>query len=211
MTREEAIERIRDHMIVHEMNEPRAIYISEALSMAIEALEQEAVRNATLEERESIDKYIKSISKSTGVDFWDLEQEPMREFTEEETKAYSKTLDKMYKPMGFNVFNEPCGDAISRQAVINAIANTCFWLSSDNWEELMKCINSIPPVNPQEPKTDYKAFAEWVATEIFDDMWEYNKDAFAEIACRKLAKLGIVRENGNQWELIESQENEVSE
>ena len=35
-------------------------------------------------------------------------------------------------------------DLISRQAVINAIANTCFWLSADNWEELTKCINSIP-------------------------------------------------------------------
>lgn len=37
-------------------------------------------------------------------------------------------------------------DLISRQATINAIANTCFWLSADNWEELIKCINSIPPV-----------------------------------------------------------------
>lgn len=58
----------------------------------------------------------------------------------------------------------------------------------------------------QEPKTEQ--FAEWVAREIFDDMWEYNKDAFAEIACRKLEKLGIVRAKGNEWELIESQESE---
>ena len=48
-------------------------------------------------------------------------------------------------------------------------------------------------------------FAEWVATEIFDDMWEYNKDAFAEIACRKLEKLGIVRAKGDEWELVEPQ------
>lgn len=40
MTREEAIARIRNHKIVHKMNEPRAIYISEALDMAIEALEK---------------------------------------------------------------------------------------------------------------------------------------------------------------------------
>ena len=39
MTKEEAIARIRDHMVVHKMNEPRAIYISEALDMAIKALE----------------------------------------------------------------------------------------------------------------------------------------------------------------------------
>lgn len=47
--------------------------------------------------------------------------------------------------------NVPSKDSIDRQAVINAIANTCFWLSSDNWEELVKCIDSISPVNPQEP------------------------------------------------------------
>lgn len=58
----------------------------------------------------------------------------------------------------------------------------------------------------QEPKTEQ--FAKWVATEIFDDNWEYNKDAFAEIACRKLAKLGIVRAKGNEWELVEPQESE---
>ena len=58
----------------------------------------------------------------------------------------------------------------------------------------------------QEPKTEQ--FAKWVAREIFDDMWEYNKDAFAEIACRKLAKLGIVIRMGDEWELVESQESE---
>ena len=54
-------------------------------------------------------------------------------------------------------------------------------------------------------------FAEWVATEIFDEMWEYNKDAFAEIACRKLAKLGIVRAKGDEWELVEPQESRGEE
>ena len=55
----------------------------------------------------------------------------------------------------------------------------------------------------QEPKMEQ--FAKWVATEIFDDMWEYNKDSFAEIACRKLAKLGIVRAKGDEWELVETE------
>lgn len=49
---------------------------------------------------------------------------------------------------------------------------------------------------------DYKAFAEWVTNEIFDDMWEHNKDAFAEIACRKLKKLGLVKANGDVWEKV---------
>jgi hypothetical protein len=43
MTREEAIARIENHKILHKMNEPRAIYISEALDMAIKALEQEPI------------------------------------------------------------------------------------------------------------------------------------------------------------------------
>lgn len=51
-------------------------------------------------------------------------------------------------------------------------------------------------------------FAKWVATEIFDDNWEYNKDAFDELACRKLAKLGIVVRMGDEWELVESEESE---
>ena len=62
---------------------------------------------------------------------------------------------------------------------------------------------------PSADKTGHwKDFAVWVAKEIFNDEWEYNKDAFAEIACRKLAKLGIVRAKGDEWELVEPQESE---
>lgn len=49
---------------------------------------------------------------------------------------------------------------------------------------------------------EYNSFAEWVAEEIFAPEWEYNKDAFAEIACRKLAKLGIVKADGDKWVLV---------
>lgn len=66
-------------------------------------------------------------------------------------------------------------------------------------------VNAIEAGTPLEQTVQ---FAKWVATEIFDDMWEYNKDAFAEIACRKLAKLGIVREKSDEWELVEPQESE---
>lgn len=40
----------------------------------------------------------------------------------------------------------PSDSYVNRQEVVNAIANTCFWLSADNWSELMECINSVPPV-----------------------------------------------------------------
>lgn len=57
MTREEAIARIKEHKITHKMNEPRAIYISEALDMAIKALEANdwipiKMRPLTAEEKE---------------------------------------------------------------------------------------------------------------------------------------------------------------
>ena len=54
MTREEAIARIKDHKIIHKMNEPRAIYISEALDMAIKALKQESVLDKIRAEIEAI-------------------------------------------------------------------------------------------------------------------------------------------------------------
>lgn len=41
MKKEEAIERIREHIRIHFKNEPYAIYISEALYMGIEALEKQ--------------------------------------------------------------------------------------------------------------------------------------------------------------------------
>ena len=40
MMENEAIERIKDHMEIHKLNEPRAIYITVALSMAISALKE---------------------------------------------------------------------------------------------------------------------------------------------------------------------------
>ena len=41
MTNKEAIARIREHKIIHKMDEPRAIYISEALDMGIKALKNQ--------------------------------------------------------------------------------------------------------------------------------------------------------------------------
>ena len=69
-----------------------------------------------------------------------------------------------------------------------------------------RSINKAIEALEQEPKMEQ--FAKWVAREIFDDNWEYNKSAFAEIACRKLEKLGIVQAKGDEWELIEPQESE---
>ena len=47
MTREEAIRRIEEHMIHHHMREYPHIFIGEALDMAISALRDQRVRDAT--------------------------------------------------------------------------------------------------------------------------------------------------------------------
>ena len=103
---------------------------------------------------------------------------------------------------------EPSGDLINRQDAIKAIDEKAKRIKNeDTLNGLAGAVGilfDLPSVKPQEPKTEQ--FAKWVASEIFDEMWEYNKDAFAEIACRKLEKLGIVRVKGDEWELVEPQE-----
>lgn len=59
MTENEAISRIKDHMEIHRLKEPRAIYITVALSMAITALKeiQQYREIGTVEEcREAVEK-----------------------------------------------------------------------------------------------------------------------------------------------------------
>ena len=59
-----------------------------------------------------------------------------------------------------------------------------------------------------EQESKVEQFAKWVAEEIFSELWEVNYGSFAEIACRKLAKLGIVKSEGDKWVLFEPQESE---
>lgn len=43
-------------------------------------------------------------------------------------------------------------------------------------------------------------FAKWVAVEVIDEeLWTYNHLAFAEIACRKLVRLGIMQESNGEY------------
>ena len=125
---------------------------------------------------------------------------------------YTSELHKALDIIDKYAEQEPCDDVVSRQAVIDALYDL-FDVKNDRLVQIPWYasaidvrINALPSVQPKTWQ-----FAEWVAREIFDDMWEYNKDAFAELACRKLAKLGIVKESGDVWELVESQESEDKE
>ena len=62
----------------------------------------------------------------------------------------------------------------------------------------------VPTAQP-EPCEDAvsKEFISWLLDEIWDEeMWELNHQAFPEILCRKLAKMGYVREVGGEYERV---------
>ena len=88
MTRQEAIERIQDHIDVHKYREPKAVRILEALDMAISALQAQDVpdtnvgkisRQATCEYcHEDFEGYVEPIEKNGhafvrfGMNGWEL-------------------------------------------------------------------------------------------------------------------------------------------
>lgn len=53
-------------------------------------------------------------------------------------------------------------------------------------------------------------FARWVAVEVIDEeLWTYNHLSFAELACRKLVKLGVMQESDGKYtyEVVEDGNN----
>lgn len=72
-------------------------------------------------------------------------------------------------------------------------------------------VNYMNTLEKQMQESKELQFAKWVATKIFSDMFEDDPVAFAEIACRKLAKLGIIRADGDEWVLVKPQESEDKE
>lgn len=90
---------------------------------------------------------------------------------------------------------------MTREEAIKELSYIADEMPSMECADWIEAISMAIKALEQEPKME--EFAKWVANEIFDENWEYNKDAFEELACRKLAKLGIVRAKGNEWELIE--------
>ena len=66
-------------------------------------------------------------------------------------------------------------------------------------------IDNMPTIEV-EP---YIEFCNWVAEEIFGaegDYWEKVQDAFPELACRRLQKLGIVHKEGGTWLWVDRKE-----
>ena len=53
-------------------------------------------------------------------------------------------------------------------------------------------------------------FAKWVAGEIMPEIeWLNNQNAFPELACRRLEKLGLVKADGDKWVLVGKESHET--
>lgn len=204
MTREEAVKVIENRDSI--MDYCESAQLGEALDMAIKALSAEPCEDA-ISRAEAEALFRNARSKLNPSDYKTADEFNTRDLMLLNAEQFihllpSVTLTCSEKPNN-------CEDAISRAWLKEAIHNFYYGLKHTPTEEdIQAYIDAAPSVTP---KQNTEQFAKWVATEIFDDMWEYNKDAFAEIACRKLAKLGIVREKGNEWELVEPQESEDRE
>ena len=141
MTREEAIARIKDHKIVHKMNEPRAIYISEALDMAIKALEQEPCDDAI--SRQAVLAAMQKNHRSGGRDIdGDYIEGDYREC------LYDDIISLPSVTSG----STSCDVAISKQAAIDAvnIGN----LHPGIVRALQSILAELPPVMPQPEYED---------------------------------------------------------
>jgi len=58
----------------------------------------------------------------------------------------------------------------------------------------------------ERPQGEWIEFARWVAKEVLDNYFEESSGAFAEIACRKLVKLGLVEVKDNVYKMKGSEE-----
>ena len=129
MTMEQAIKILKSDLAIQKEFKALPDHI-EALEMVIQFIEQE------------------SCGKDINVSTTDAIKPSRFEFDEEQEQLdFVQQHNKI--PVTLTV-----GDLISRQAVINIMANTNFWLSADNWKELMEAIDSVPSIHPQ-PKTGH--------------------------------------------------------
>lgn len=76
----------------------------------------------------------------------------------------------------------------------------CYNGFSDTYDKA--CIIGLIDEQPTiSPKAGYIEFADWVAEEVMRE--DFGDSFFAEVACRKLYRLGIITMEGEKWKLEE--------
>jgi len=98
-----------------------------------------------------------------------LEQEPcvvkIKELSDDEIKKFEEEMKKVTVQV---IPKESCDNAVSRQAVLDAIAENCIRENEYNLtsSRIKKAVKSLPPVTPQ-PKTGYISIDDVMS--VFDD------------------------------------------
>jgi len=85
-------------------------------------------------------------------------------------------------------------DLISRKEAIDVAFDV--YPDDEYFRELfVKSIQALPSAQPDS------SFITWLLDEIWDeDAWTLNWQAFPELVCRKLAKMGLVKEKDGEYE-----------
>lgn len=69
----------------------------------------------------------------------------------------------------------------------------------DTARELNFVVELLEKLRSERLQNEWIEFARWVAKEVLDNYFEESSGAFAEIACRKLVKLGLVEVKDNVY------------
>ena len=105
----------------------------------------------------------------------------------------------LYEELKAAIPYNPSGDAISREALKEAISYHCEYLHDSimDLEDILDLIDIAPTVEPD------MEFAKWVTKMIFGDneVEDFDFELFSELACRKLEKMGLVEKTESEWKM----------
>ena len=98
-------------------------------------------------------------------------------------------------------------DLIKKEEAKEAVCKGCLkdWgLCHHHWDcpmlmNLEMLLSTTADVDP----VAFNRFAEWVADWVLRSDFEESAGGFAELACRRLEDLGIMRKDGNVWVMDE--------
>lgn len=76
-------------------------------------------------------------------------------------------------------------------------------------EYVLAILNKYKIESNNQTQNPYKDFCKFVAKMVLRDDFEENAGANAELLCRKLSKLGIVKADKDKWVLAESEDENV--
>lgn len=113
-------------------------------------------------------------------------------------------------------------DLISREALKIIIEQNQLVNAKLSVYDILKIIDNAPKVEytfeeafqktvcenklycPARSQGEWIEFAKFVASEVCDDDFKDNSDCFAEVACRKLVKLGLLKLDGDTYKFCEA-------